>query len=385
MGPEFGAAIGIIFYAANVVGGAVYLIGFVEALVAQFGLPDEHWYVVLYAGIALVILTGICFVGADMVSKANGIIFTVLMICVAMSFASFMFQKDLPDDGYSPPSQERLQENAIPIFSEGLDFFAVFAIVFPAVTGIMAGANMSGDLRTPSKSIPRGTLAALGFSAFVYYALCVLMAMTLDAEIASTNNGYSIMATIAFVPELITVGIFCAVLSSAMGAIIGSAKILQALARDDLIPMLHPFAQGSKGKDEPERAVILSFTLILLILISTSDLNLIASFQSLFFILSYAVTNLACLILSVTGSVAFRPTWRYHSWQVSAFGLISCIALMFLSNPVEAGLCFAMLFVLVVFVLNRNTKLKMNRIMIMEAIMNMSMKTKYEYEIWLWT
>lgn len=55
------------------------------------------------------------------------------------------------------------------------NFFSVFAIYFPSVTGIQAGANICGDLKDPAKSIPKGTLLALLLSMFSY-ALFVFLA-----------------------------------------------------------------------------------------------------------------------------------------------------------------------------------------------------------------
>ena len=47
-------------------------------------------------------------------------------------------------------------------------FFTVFAVFFPAVTGIVAGANLSGDLQDPATAIPKGTMLAIFFTMFTY-------------------------------------------------------------------------------------------------------------------------------------------------------------------------------------------------------------------------
>lgn len=57
----------------------------------------------------------------------------------------------------------------------------LFGILFPATAGIFAGASMSGDLKNPSKSIPRGTLHGLMLT-FVAYTLVILYGATIRRE-----------------------------------------------------------------------------------------------------------------------------------------------------------------------------------------------------------
>ena len=49
------------------------------------------------------------------------------------------------------------------------DFFVVFAIVFPAFTGMTAGVELSGDLKNPAKSIPLGTIPQLLRAWYIFW------------------------------------------------------------------------------------------------------------------------------------------------------------------------------------------------------------------------
>ena len=127
----------------------------------------------------------------------------------------------------------------------------MFALFFPAVTGIMAGVNMSGDLQNPAKSIPRGTLAAIGFTAVIYLSMALLFGASRPRP-ALLNNSFVIL-DVALSPLLINAGIFAATLSSALGSMMGAPRILQALARDDIFPRLRVFARGSRASNEPRQ------------------------------------------------------------------------------------------------------------------------------------
>ena len=56
------------------------------------------------------------------------------------------------------------------------DFRLMFSVIFPMATGIMEGANLSGDLKNPAHSIPTGTLYALLQSCIIYVILALCFA-----------------------------------------------------------------------------------------------------------------------------------------------------------------------------------------------------------------
>lgn len=292
LGPEFGGGVGVVFYLANVAAGGVYLIGFAEGLVDAFGIAGDRWHLWAYASVALVVFGFVCVVGAELYTKSSMLILAGLVVSIGTAFASFVFQKEGVVKDYSGPESHTLSINLSPHFADGFTVTTVFPVLFPAVTGVMAGCNMSGDLADPARSIPKGTLLALAVSAAVYVPLSTVIAWSVHYEgLNNEEKGYSAMHDISFVPAIISCGVLLATASSAMGSLIGAGRVLQALARDRLLPGLGVFAQGSGAADEPRIGVVFTMVLVLLEITASSDLNTLASFATLFFLISYAVVR----------------------------------------------------------------------------------------------
>ncbi len=315
LGVEFGGAIGLVFFLAQAISVSLYVIGFAEAV--QVSFPNSN--IVVTSTITNTIVFLCVFIGAGWTIKLQYGILAVL----AASLVSFY-------TGAAGKFQvENLQASiAIPITGE--TFFAMFALFFPAVTGIMAGANMSGDLRDPARSIPTGTLWAILVTAVIYVTQAFAMAGAADAN-ALCDTDSMVMANISAVPILITAGVFAATLSSALGSMMGAPRILQAFSRDNVFPWLHPFAAGSKKTGEPRRAIVLTF-MIAQICILLADLNTIAPLITMFFMITYGLLNFATFCEAVTGNPSYRPRFRYTHWSISLLGMLGCLAVMFLMD-----------------------------------------------------
>ncbi|MBT8042239.1 MAG: amino acid permease, partial [Pontiella sp.] len=211
-----------------------------------------------------------------------------------------------------------------------LGFWAVFAVFFPAVTGIEAGLGLSGDLKNPAKSLPLGTLAAVGTGYLVYMALPLFIAAKIDnPEILLVD--LNIMATIARFGFLIIIGVFAASLSSALGSLLGAPRMLQALANDRVIPRFIGRGFG-KDKADPRIATAISFVVAMAAVV-LGDLNLIAPILSMFFLTAYGLLNLSAGLEGLIQSPSWRPKFKVH-YGISLLGAVGCFTVMLM---IDAG------------------------------------------------
>jgi amino acid transporter len=315
LGVEFGGAIGIVFFLAQAISVALYVIGFTEALVDTFPLARPHFVVV---ATVVNLAAFVCvYIGAGWTIKVQYVILAVLGGALA-SFYVGAFR------AFDP---QILQHNLRPDFVAGDNVFAVFALFFPAVTGIMAGANMSGDLKNPARSIPIGTLAAVGVTAVVYLTQTVCLAGARPSSELIGDN--LVIRAISQWPLLITAGVFAATLSSALGSMMGAPRILQALARDEVFGWLKFLGVGSGAAREPRRATVVTF-LIAQAAVMLGDLDAIAPIITMFFMITYGLLNLATYTEAVTKNPSYRPTFRYCHWSLSLAGALGCLAVMLL-------------------------------------------------------
>ena len=337
LGIETGGAVGISLYFAQAVSVALYTIGFAESVVNAkvniFGLSIsiQDWGLnQTYVALIITILVGILAItSAELAIKAQYFI----MAAIALSLLAFVLGSPLPD--VEPQWLASPPPTALP-------FWTVFAVFFPAVTGIMAGVNMSGDLKDPIKSLPTGTLAAVGAGYVIYMILPIFMAMRADAA-SLINEDVFVMQETALKGFGFTMllGVWGATLSSAIGSILGAPRVLQALARDGVLPpFLNFLGKGHGRSDEPRNGTWVSLA-IAIAAVCVGDLNLIAPILSMFFLTTYLVLNVSAGIEGFLQSPSFRPSFRVH-WSLSLLGAIGCLAVMFLINAF-ATVCAAVI------------------------------------------
>jgi len=328
LGAEFGGAIGIVFFFAQAISVAMYIIGFTEAFVDAFGIDASYFKAV--ATVINVVVFACVFIGAGWTIKVQYFILAILGASLISFFLGGTFSFD----------SELLAENWGSHFTEKEDLFTIFALFFPAVTGIMAGANMSGDLKEPSKSIPQGTIWSIIVTGLIYSAMAFVLAGCRTSESLIDNR--MIVGDIAVWPILIIAGVFAATLSSALGSMMGAPRILQALAKDRVFPSLMIFASGSGPSSEPRRAIIVTFVLSQ-ICILVADLDTIAPLITMAFMITYGTINLATFYESITKNPSYRPSFKYSHWSTSLLGAVGCITVMFLIHWIWATVSILMM------------------------------------------
>ena len=306
LGLEIGGAIGIPLYLSQAVSVAFYVIGFVEALTAVVPIVEPKFittFIVLGFGF-------LAFVGADFALRIQFVVLAVLGLALVSLFSGGWGQWTTPHMWIPEPATA--------------SFWEVFAIFFPAVTGVAVGLSMSGDLKDPIRSIPQGTLASIAVTAAVYIGGAVWLAT--HASVDKLIGDRMIMQHVALWPSLILLGVWASTLSSALGSVMAAPRTLQALSFDNVTPRFFGSQLGSRT--EPRVAVLIT-TGIAVSIVWMGNLDVVAPIITMFFLNTYGMINLTAGLEMLVKNPSFRPQFKVP-WVVSLVGALGCYATMFL-------------------------------------------------------
>ncbi|WP_224482843.1 amino acid permease [Robertkochia aurantiaca] len=320
LGLEIGGSIGIPLYLSQAIAVAMYIFGFREGWVWIF--PDHNPLLVDLA--VFIVVFVVAYLSTALAFKIQYFILAVIIIALASIVIGFFQVENLTQPKIIGDFVQAKEGRMI-----GANFWLVFAVFFPAVTGIMAGLNMSGDLRNPRQSIPQGTLWAVGLTAIVYIVLAIMVGYM--GEVDELVNNYTFFVDNAFIPTLVLIGLLGATFSSALTSFVGAPRILEAIARKNILPFSGKLKKRNK-KGEPAAAIVLSGGIVLIGLL-IRELNLIAPLITMFFLITYAMINLVVLIEQSLSLPSFRPTFSIPI-IIPFLGTVGCIFVMFVVNPV---------------------------------------------------
>jgi potassium/chloride transporter 4/5/6 len=351
LGKELGVSVGLLFFLSTSVSIAVYMVGAVEILVDYISRDIGSFIISrvnqtrFFGTLLLMLLTIASLFGMRFSGRASLFFLTGLIVSMVAIYVG-IFSSNRPgvptevivgfpgdfNENFGPGfRKEDMNGNVADV-----DFFKLFAIFFPSVTGIMSGSNRSGSLKEPGVSIPKGTFAAIGTTGILYFLFIALMGTVCTGEFLRTRlSPYGLPVAVVSWPDgLVTlIGCLLTCIGAGLQCLAGASRVMQSIARDDVIPWLSFFKVTHKG--EPRRALILTFFIAEAIIL-IGNLDIVALVSTAFFLVCYASINFSTALLSILKYPHWRPSWKYYHWSLSLLGMILCVTYMFFINWIAA-------------------------------------------------
>jgi len=334
-GLNIGAAIGIALFLSQSISVSFYIIAFAESVIPfmeqlslSYPVFFNEWgeYLLNKKYIALASMSLLTFI---ILRKGANVGMRVLYLVAFILFVSLVFF-------FLGESKYGIDDISFTSTIENPDnFFYVFTIIFPAFTGIAAGLGLSGDLKDPKVSIPKGTLWATAIGIIVYFAVAIKLVMSASTEQLANNQ--LVMSDIAIWGPIIPIGLACAAVSSALGSVIIAPRTLQALGSDSVFPFKkinNWFKKGREKDNEPINGSVITAT-IAFTFIFLGDINSVAQIISMFFIVTYGAICLVSFFEHLSADPSYRPTFK-SKWYISLLGAILSFYLMFKMNTTYA-------------------------------------------------
>lgn len=343
LGLEVGGSLGIPRYISQGLAVTMYIFGFREGWLGIFPAHDPF----LVDVVVFAVLIGIAYISADLAIKTQYFIMGVIVLSlVSIVMAAYHGSMMIPTEEAVRWGTFR---GSIENNFSGSGFWVVFAVFFPAATGIMAGANMSGELKDPKKSIPTGTLWAIGVSFVIYMVLAFWVARSATEDELISN--YNVIIDKSYFGPFVIAGILGATFSSALASIVGSSRILFAMGEHKVLPYAD-FLSGQSANGQPRNAMIVTGIMIFVTML-LRDLNAIAPLVTLFFLITYAMINIVVIIEQQLGLISYRPIFKVNRW-IPWVGLLSSVMAMFIINPTVSLISLVIVFVVYWFLSRQN-------------------------------
>ena len=315
LGLEVGGSIGIPFYLAQTLSVAMYTYGFTEGWVFLF--PEHPPTLVALAVFAVVFL--LSYISTSLAFRAQLLVMAGVVVALVSIFGAVR----------TAPLHSPQLVGAF----EDASFWTLFAVFFPASTGIMVGASLSGSLKNPRRSIPVGTMTAWGVSLLVYLALAVWYSVIATPEELRTD--LTVAVDKALWGPGVLIGILASCFTAALSSLVASPRTLQALGKHRIVPFGGLFSALHRG--EPRNAIAATGAIVVVILLF-GDLNSIARIVTVFFLMTYFTVNAILAIEKQLNLISFRPLFKVPK-AVPILGALSCLGAIVVVSPVAGLLC----------------------------------------------
>jgi len=343
-GLNIGATIGIALFFSQAISVAFYVIAFTESFEFFFNYLSSHFGFILprqAISLPVMFILAVLIIkkGANLGVKALYFVVGILLVSLILFFM-----------GKTSHAESSAFNLANAQMRNPQDFFIVFAIIFPAFTGMTAGVGLSGDLRKPSKAIPLGTTLATISGMIIYFFVVYKLAHS--ASVEDLLQHQLIMGKIAIAGAVVVpLGLAASTISSALGSVMVAPRTLQALALDNAFPSkrLNHWLSAATEKDNEPRNASLVTAIIAFVFVALGNVNEVASIISMFFMVTYGSLCLISFLNHFGSSPSYRPSFKSR-WYLSLAGFLVSVWVMFKINTLYALLAFAVISLIYIYI-----------------------------------
>jgi len=345
-GLNIGATIGIALYLSQAISVAFYVIAFTETFQFFFNYIFENYGIYLprqIVSIPIMLLLSVLILnkGANLGVKALYFVVAILALSIVLFFLG---SSEVANDiNFSLTNSE---------FRNTGQFFLVFAIIFPAFTGMTAGVGLSGDLKNPAKSIPVGTVTATILGMVIYFFIAYKLAYSASPDELVSNQ--FVMSNIALMGWLmVPLGLAASTISSALGSVMVAPRTLQALANDESFPaqLMNNWLSKSRSKDDEPINASLVTCVIALVFVALGSVDIVAQIISMFFLITYGSLCLISFLNHFGSSPSYRPSFK-SKWVISLLGFVTSVWVMFMISVVYSLLALSAMTLLYAYINN---------------------------------
>nr|CAI5849063.1 unnamed protein product [Callosobruchus analis] len=312
LGSRFGGSLGLLYCFGQAVGCALNVLGFGESIAQLLGFGDSKWADQLIAMAAVLLLSIINVAGVKWVIKLQFVLLLILLLA-GLDFMVGSFVHTDEGQGFEGWLSGNLERNMWSNYQEGYSWFKVFGVFFPTITGVLSGINMSGDLKAPSTNIPNGTLAAISTGTFLYLVFVIFLGATCTR--AALLADFTITAKVSVIRVLLLAGLYVSSMSSCLGAMYGTPRVLQSIALENVIPGIDILGIGRGPNKVPLYSMVVvavvTFTFIFI-----GEINTLAPIVTMPFLLTYAAIDYAYFALAQTFDIQHQREQRFHRPRV---------------------------------------------------------------------
>ncbi|CAH1153345.1 unnamed protein product [Phaedon cochleariae] len=308
MGSRFGGSLGLLYCFGQAVGCALNVLGFGESMAELIGFGDSKWAVRGIAMAAVLLLSVINVAGVKWVIKLQFILLLILL-SAGLDFMVGSFVHTDDGNGFDGWVSDNIIKNMWSKYHEGYSWFTVFGVFFPTITGVLSGINMSGDLKAPSTNIPNGTLSALGTGTFLYLVFVIFLGATCQRD--ALLKDFTIAKDVSVIHVLFLAGLYVSSMSSCLGAMYGTPRVLQSIALENVIPGIGVLGTGRGPNKVPLYSMVV-VAVVTFAFIFIGEINTLAPIVTMPFLLTYAAIDYAYFALAQTFDIRHQREQRFH-------------------------------------------------------------------------